>query len=110
MLHMSGVTRTWPCSRCDGKGEIRAFGHVLGGVCFKCGGCGKQASKPSLSVMWVVLDSNGQQTYNIRAKTSSQAIAKALVTFQGASAEWRGAHDMSNPSAVTPEEWNKPNP
>lgn len=29
------------CPRClNGKGHIRAFTHVQGGVCFKCGGAG----------------------------------------------------------------------
>jgi hypothetical protein len=26
------------CPRCDGKGRIDGFGHVLGGVCFECSG------------------------------------------------------------------------
>jgi hypothetical protein len=29
------------CSKCYGKGNIKAFGHVQGGICFNCKGTGK---------------------------------------------------------------------
>ena len=29
-----------PCSRCSGKGHIRGFEGIAGGVCFGCGGTG----------------------------------------------------------------------
>lgn len=32
------------CHRCCGKGEISAFRHVRGGVCFRCGGTQRTAS------------------------------------------------------------------
>lgn len=40
-----GTTRaerdaTGECPRCGGRGNIPAFSHVQGGVCFKCGGTG----------------------------------------------------------------------
>jgi chemotaxis response regulator CheB len=28
------------CTKCDGKGTIRGFGHIDGGRCFRCGGKG----------------------------------------------------------------------
>jgi len=28
------------CGRCQGKGIIKAFLHVRGGICFRCWGCG----------------------------------------------------------------------
>ena len=28
------------CTRCDGKGKVRGFSHIEGGVCFACGGKG----------------------------------------------------------------------
>ena len=28
------------CGRCGGKGELPCFRHVLGGICFRCWGCG----------------------------------------------------------------------
>jgi len=28
------------CGRCNGKGEIAAFRHVRGGICFRCWGSG----------------------------------------------------------------------
>lgn len=33
------------CGRCGGKGAIRGFGHVLGGVCFSCEGTGKRGRR-----------------------------------------------------------------
>lgn len=32
------MTKTVTCQRCNGKGNIKAFSHVEGGVCFSCGG------------------------------------------------------------------------
>lgn len=34
--------KTENCSRCEGKGHIAFYGHVLGGICFKCSGSGQQ--------------------------------------------------------------------
>ena len=33
------------CSRCNGAGRFRAFSHVYGGVCFRCGGSGHTLTK-----------------------------------------------------------------
>ena len=33
------------CSRCNGAGRFRAFSHVYGGVCFRCGGGGHTLTK-----------------------------------------------------------------
>ncbi len=39
------------CERCNGTGQLKAYGHVQNGVCFLCSGTGevkpKKASKPS---------------------------------------------------------------
>jgi DnaJ-class molecular chaperone len=29
------------CPRCNGKGVLRAYGHIRDGICFNCGGTGK---------------------------------------------------------------------
>lgn len=29
------------CGKCGGTGNIRAYGNILGGVCFRCKGAGK---------------------------------------------------------------------
>jgi hypothetical protein len=34
-----------PCWKCSGTGRIRGFSHVMGGVCFRCGGVGTPLSK-----------------------------------------------------------------
>lgn len=41
----------YACSKCEGKGRIQGFTHVQNGVCFRCGGTGKQASKPRKQVV-----------------------------------------------------------
>ena len=33
------------CGRCNGKGRIHGYGHVMNGVCFGCGGSGTKATK-----------------------------------------------------------------
>lgn len=76
-------TQTFPCTRCDGSGRIRAFGHVLGGVCFKCNGSGKQARKPSKPSQLFPLSAIDRETgvrghvYNVRARTPAEALRKA---------------------------------
>lgn len=81
---------TYECQRCSGKGTIKAFSHVIGGVCLKCKGSGKQSTKPqkpsksfSLSFLW---DDESDVNYNggdfcrcatIKAKTMAKATEKA---------------------------------
>jgi hypothetical protein len=38
--------QTYPCSKCDGSGTLRAFANIQNGICFRCGGTGTQTSKP----------------------------------------------------------------
>lgn len=33
------------CPKCGGKGEIRAYAHVKGGECYRCGGTGVASNK-----------------------------------------------------------------
>jgi hypothetical protein len=37
------ATQLVDCFKCDGKGRISGFGHIVGGRCFECGGSGKIA-------------------------------------------------------------------
>ena len=70
------------CPRCmNGKGNIRAFQHVQGGVCFKCGGKGyverKSAPKPQFWYRcWTVLDGEGGFYWNLKAPSEKQALTK----------------------------------
>ena len=104
------VEKSYPCYRCDGEGRIRAFGHVLGGVCFKCGGSGRQKSKPSVGHDFVVVGhdpSTGEEVecYNERAKTAGEALKKAQGRIVNASADFRAEHDLSRGFAVPRDEW-----
>ncbi len=39
-----------PCKRCHGTGEIKAFQHVLGGICFRCWGVGEEMSEADRAI------------------------------------------------------------
>jgi hypothetical protein len=106
------TTQTYPCYRCSGIGTISAFGHVLGGVCFKCGGSGKQSSRPITSINWTVLDANSKPLYNVRAKNEKQAVQRALAIFAEAqtstsagSVEFVAEHDTTVLTAVPASEY-----
>jgi hypothetical protein len=62
-----------------------------------------------------VLDSNGQDVYNVQAKTQQEAIRIALTTFAKAlksrnsgALEFVSEHDMSVPTAVLYSEYWTP--
>jgi DnaJ-class molecular chaperone len=96
----------YKCSRCDGEGRLWIHANVLGGVCFKCHGTGKQESKPAAKgVMWAVLDSNGVCAYNQKATTKAKAVAKSLKTYARASAAFQAEHDMTKATAVPYDEY-----
>ncbi len=106
---------TYPCSRCEGKGRLPCFSNVLGGVCFKCSGTGRQESKPApRAIAWGVFGVDrftGLRSelplYNVRAKTATEAIAKARVTFAGASAAFKDQYSLENAIAFTHDELAK---
>lgn len=97
---MTAITQTYACTRCDGKGRINGFGHVLGGVCFKCKGSGRQRTRPSgPSTTWrvMVIDRESASAvgiYNIKARTATDAVRKARRHYERASAEFRTRYDM----------------
>lgn len=39
---LQGLSRLGPCTRCGGTGYLSEYSHVEGGVCFSCGGTGRQ--------------------------------------------------------------------
>lgn len=42
------TAKTMACEKCDGKGHIKGFDHVIGGICFRCDGKGSvPARKPA---------------------------------------------------------------
>jgi hypothetical protein len=86
----------YPCSRCGGTGRLSGYGHVWGGVCFKCHGTGTQTAKPSTkAAKWAVhfpktverstaIDQGDDFVYIVSAKSPDQAVLKATTTFLGA--------------------------
>lgn len=105
-----GVTTVYACSRCGGTGRLAVHSNVLGGVCFKCQGTGKQRTKPGAPTpKWAVFGqhrASGQwmRLYNVGAKTKAMAIDRALRTYQGASIGWQADYDL-NPDTARAIKW-----
>lgn len=99
------ATAVYPCLRCCGNGRISVYSNVLRGVCFKCGGSGLQARKPSPpTIQWAVffLDiSTGKpaHAYNQTGKTEKAAIEKARATYAKASEAFRQRFDPEQATA-----------
>lgn len=104
------MTNAYECTRCCGKGRLPAFNNVLGGVCFKCKGSGKQSTKPrKLSIRWAVfgVDRNTgvpARLYNVSSPSAAGAVAKARRTFENASTEFRDQYSMAAAIAVPASE------
>ena len=70
------------CPRCmNTSGHIRAFSHVQGGVCFKCGGKGfvlrkTKPQKKSWFKCFAVLNGEFAHWYNLTAPSEVQALTK----------------------------------
>lgn len=96
----------YPCSRCSGSGKLAGFSHVVGGVCFKCGGSGKQRAKPAApSTRYVVSLVNratgaAEPYYTVRAKNEVQALKKARAWAANVSEALRATHDADAVSVV----------
>lgn len=102
--------KLYPCSRCDGEGRVWIFSHVYAGVCFQCGGSGKQKTKPrAKAVKWAVFGhcrNTGKvgRIYNVSAPTQAAAINKAREMYERASTAWRDEWSMVDAFAQTWEE------
>lgn len=98
--------KDYPCYRCNGEGTIRAFANVLGGVCFKCGGSGRQRNKPSVGVKWGILSNvNGKirHAYWIKAKDQETALRIARNTIAKASPDFKARHNNLVDATAVPE-------
>src|ERR1700747_1402532 len=100
------MAATYACSRCNGKGIISAFSHVIGGTCFKCHGSGKQTTKPAsklpkFAVMGSYrLSGESARLYNVQAKDESAAVEKALKMFERASDAFKLEFTLDGATAV----------
>ena len=43
-FYLPEATRKEPCQRCNGKGILPHFSHIMGGICFRCWGIGEEMS------------------------------------------------------------------
>ena len=104
------TTAAYKCSRCQGKGRLSAFSHVVSGVCFKCGGIGTQATKPTvaLPLFAVIFVSRAtgaaERIYNLRARTSAVAMRVAAARYEQASSAFRDEYSMQGAVAVRADE------
>ncbi|QIG65726.1 putative antitermination protein Q [Ochrobactrum phage vB_OspM_OC] len=75
------------CAKCNGKGEIKAFSGIAGGICFSCNGkgfiCQKSAPKKSkkFAVSAVRKDDNtvAENICTINAMSETKALQMAIV-------------------------------
>ena len=101
---MATVT-LYPCLRCNGNGRISVYSNVLGGVCFKCAGTGKQKGKPSApALQWAVFflevaTGAPGHAYNVTGKTAAEAIRKARATLGRAPEAFRLRFDPEQAAA-----------
>lgn len=104
------ATATYKCSRCQGRGRLTAFSHVIGGVCFKCGGTGAQATKPTealplFAVMFVSRATGAaERIYSLRAQTSALAMRVAAARYEQASSAFRDEYSMEDAVVVRADE------
>jgi hypothetical protein len=96
---------SYPCSRCCGNGQISVYSNVLGGICFKCGGSGRQTRKPSPpTFQWAVFFleiSTGElaHAYNQTGRTEKAAIEKARAIYAKAPEAFRQRFDTEQATA-----------
>ena len=92
------------CAKCGGKGHIRAFSGIQGGVCFSCGGAGYKMQKaPSrksktyiFSFLWEdktspnYRDGDFCRCFRRKARSYDQAkkIAKEAMSRNGSIEYW----------------------
>lgn len=85
------MTNCFECPRCLGKGQIAAYRNVQGGVCFRCNGTGKVATRPAKpSAKWVCDFASGQHIGYVKAKTEAEAMRKARAMINPAYPAYRG--------------------
>jgi hypothetical protein len=62
------------CTRCNGKGVIPHFAHVMNGVCFRCWGSGEDPRSASQLRQWLV---KARQEYRARLQALRDAPPEA---------------------------------
>lgn len=74
------------CAKCGGKGEIKAFSNIAGGVCFCCNGKGyiETKRKPSRCNQYQITAINKatgdrETVFHIKAKNEKQAIEMSII-------------------------------
>jgi hypothetical protein len=66
------------CSRCSGNGLIPCFSHVMGGVCFRCWGSGRDPQELHELEAWLVRARDEYRALRAAGKEGS-AFGRQLV-------------------------------
>ena len=75
------------CGKCNGTGNIQAFSHIVGGVCFACEGKGHKIlkNKPRPSILFSVGAADREDgeivfpIFNFKAPNEKAALKKAKI-------------------------------
>lgn len=71
------MEKCFECPRCLGKGQIAAYRNVQGGVCFRCAGTGKVATRPQTATKWLCIYA-GRDLFTIKARSEADALRAAI--------------------------------
>lgn len=81
------------CAKCGGRGEIKAFSGIAGGICFCCNGKGhvELKNKPNRSAKFVIsaiAKDNGERetVFTVKAKNEAEALRKAVIQLSSGNA------------------------
>jgi hypothetical protein len=84
------------CPRCGGIGHIPGFSHVMGGMCFKCGGSGKILPPSDSKVQ------REKELWNDGVNQSVESLESTILEHKAHINIWN-----SKPDFIGPE--NRPN-
>lgn len=77
--------QTTECSRCLGNGWIIAFGHIIGGRCFACGGAGKVDVHPESEMNAPKAVPLPHRSFTFQGRTGTVADVRGITRI-----EWNG--------------------
>ena len=83
------MEKCFECPRCCGKGHIAAYSNVQGGVCFRCAGTGKVATRPQIGTKWECVYA-GVSLFTIKARSEAAALRAAVARINPAYPAFKG--------------------
>lgn len=77
------------CGRCDGSGRISYYGHIEGGLCFKCGGLGKWSKQ-----VRVYTEAYMAAQEAAKEKAEAKKVELLMANSEKNKAEWCEKHNI----------------